>query len=290
MKGDGVILNSEYYNYMNFNNFKLDSIQDGTKFWHCREKKSPSCEHQKCCCCFPGPSGSRGPSGPRGASGATGPSGASGATGPTGATGPSGAGGAIGPTGATGPAGAAGVTGATGPSGAGGAIGPTGATGPAGAVGVTGATGPAAGILAYADFYVLMPPDNAATVAPGSDVEFPNDGPSSGGTAIIRTGPDTFQLSAIGTYQVLFNVGTNAAAQLVLTLNSGAGASELAYTVVGRATGTTQIIGMQLVTTTVVDSIITVRNPSANPTALIITPNAGGTQPDSAHLVIMRIS
>ncbi len=189
----------------------------------------------------------------------------------TGATGPSGAGGAIGPTGATGPAGAAGVTGATGPA------------------GPTGATGPAAGILAYADFYALMPPDNAATVAPGSDVEFPNDGPNSGGTAIIRTGLATFQLSAIGTYQVLFNVRTDAAAQLVLTPNSGAGASELAYTVVGRATGTTQIIGMQLVTTTVVNSIITVQNPAANPTALIITPNAGGTQPDSAHLVIMRI-
>lgn len=248
------------------------------KVWRCGEIKYP-CEHQQYCC---RPQGTPGPVGATGPRGATGQTGLRGARGPTGATG------------ATGPAGAAGVTGATGPSGAGGAIGPTGATGPAGAgvtgaTGPTGPTGPAAGILAYADFYALMPPDNAATVAPGSDVDFPNDGPNSGGTAIIRTGPDTFQLSAIGTYQVLFNVGTDAAAQLVLTLNSGAGASELAYTVVGRATGTTQIIGMQFVTTTVVNSIITVRNPAANPTALIITPNAGGTQPDSAHLVIMRV-
>ena len=49
-------------------------------------------------------------------------------------------------------------------------IGPTGATGP---------TGEAGGVLNYADFYALMPPDNAATVAPGTDVSFPQDGPNS---------------------------------------------------------------------------------------------------------------
>ena len=32
-----------------------------------------------------------------------------------------------------------------------------------------------------------MPPDNAATVAPGTNVSFPQDGPSSG-TNISRTG------------------------------------------------------------------------------------------------------
>ena len=29
------------------------------------------------------------------------------------------------------------------------------------------------GVLNFADFYALMPPDNAATVAPGTDVSFP---------------------------------------------------------------------------------------------------------------------
>lgn len=40
--------------------------------------------------------------------------------------------------------------------------------------------GPAgtSGILGFADFYALMPPDNAATVAPGADVSFPQDGPT----------------------------------------------------------------------------------------------------------------
>ena len=33
--------------------------------------------------------------------------------------------------------------------------------------------GPAGGVLGYADFYALMPPDNSATVASGTNVSFP---------------------------------------------------------------------------------------------------------------------
>ena len=84
----------------------------------------------------------------------------------------------------------------------------------------------------------------------------------------------TFNLSAIGTYQVLFQVSVTEAGQLVLTLNG----AELAYTVVGRATGTSQIVGMALVQTTVINSILTVRNPAGDSTALTITPLAGGTR------------
>jgi len=70
-----------------------------------------------------------------------------------------------------------------------------------------------------------------------------------------------------------------------LTLNG----QDLEYTVVGRATGTSQIIGMAIVTTTVEDSILTVRNPAGNSTALSVTPLAGGTRSVSAHLVITQI-
>ena len=129
-----------------------------------------------------------------------------------------------------------------------------------------------------------MPPDNAATVAPGTDVSFPQDGPNSG-SSISRLGASSFNLSEIGTYQVLFEVAVDEAGQLVLTLNG----AELAYTVVGRATGTSQIIGMAIVQTTTINSVLTVRNPSANATALTITPNSGGTQPVSAHLIITQI-
>ena len=130
-----------------------------------------------------------------------------------------------------------------------------------------------------------MPPDNAATVAPGTDVQFPQDGPAYPLSTINRTGPSTFVLGAIGTYQVQFQVSVAEAGQLILTLNG----ADLAYTVVGRATGTTQIVGMALVQTTGIDSILTVRNPAGNSPALTIMPLAGGTRPVSAHLIITQI-
>ena len=167
------------------------------------------------------------------------------------------------PTGATGPQGIQGEVGSTGPIGDTGPIGPQGEqgeVGPTGPIGDTGPTGPEGGLLSYADFYALMPPDNAATVAPSTDVEFPQDGPNSG-TAITRIDNNSFNLAEIGTYQILFQVSVTEAGQLVLTLNG----NELAYTVVGRATGTSQIVGIALVETTEINSTLTVRNPAANP-------------------------
>jgi Collagen triple helix repeat (20 copies) len=175
--------------------------------------------------------------------------------------------------------GAQGIMGATGPAGANGA---PGATGPPGPIGLTG---PAGGILDFADFFALMPSDNAATVAVGTDVSFPEDGPASGSGLIARTSPSSINLSAIGTYQVLFQVSVTEPGQLILTLNG----ADLSYTVVGRATGTSQIVGMALVQTTIVNSLLTVRNPAGNSTALTITPLAGGVRDVSAHLVITRI-
>lgn len=153
----------------------------------------------------------------------------------------------------------------------------------------TGQLGPCAaatggGDLDFADFFALMPPDNAATVASGSDVDFPQDGPNSGG-GITRAGADAFNLAAVGTYQVMFQVSVNEPGQLVLALN-GVG---LAYTTVGRATGTSQITGMALVSTSSADSVLSVRNPATSPSALTITPLAGGTSPASAHLVITQL-
>jgi hypothetical protein len=220
--------------------------------------------------------GSQGPVGPTGATGAQGPVGPNGSTGATGAAGAAGALGPAGPQGSQGPAGTTGATGSTGA---------PGAQGPAGTTGSTGATGPPGGLLDFADFFALMPPDNAATVAAGTHVQFPQDGPSSAGGSISRSGPSTFNLAAIGTYSVTFQVSVSEAGQLVLTLDC----VELAYTVVGRATGTNQIVGTALVQTTVADTILAVSNPGSESTALTITPLAGGTEPVSAHLVIMRI-
>lgn len=84
-----------------------------------------------------------------------------------------------------------------------------------------------------------MPPDNSATVAPGTYVEFPQDGPNNSGT-IERTNASSFSLSDVGTYLIFFQVSISEARQLVLSLND----EELPFTVVGRATGTEQIVSM----------------------------------------------
>ena len=281
----------------------------------CNNQK-PCCDEDKnpCAICPPGPQGPAGPQGPIGPRGFTGPQGPIGETGPAGPQGPAGEAGIagpqgpIGPRGFTGPQGPIGETGPAGPQGPAGEagmagpqgpIGPRGFTGPQGPIGETGPAGPQGpageagpegpqglpgGVLSYADFYALMPPDNSATVAPGTDVSFPQNGPIAN-TNIGRLGPSSFNLGPIGTYQILFQVSVTEAGQLILTLNG----QDLAYTVAGRATGTSQIVGMAIVTTTAVNSVLTVRNPAGNAAALTITPLAGGTRPVSAHLVITQI-
>lgn len=87
-------------------------------------------------------------------------------------------------------------------------------------------------------------------------------------------------------YQVFFQVSVTEAGQLILTRNS----EDLDYTVSGTATGTDQIIGMTLVTTTSTNFILSVQISSGNASALTITPIAGGTRPVSAHLIIIRLA
>ncbi|MBA3958021.1 MAG: collagen-like protein [Parachlamydiaceae bacterium] len=181
---------------------------------------------------------------------------------------------------------------------AGGAAGIPGVAGPAGAPGLAGAAGSqgiqgipgipsAPGILDFSDFYALMPPDNSLVVAAGSPVEFPQDGDSSG--IIVRATDSSFILPAIGTYLVEFQVSVTSAAQLMLRLNGAL----VPTAVFGRQTGSDQIIGMALITTTVTSSVLEVINPPGNTPALIITPYAGTgadlTTPVSAHLTITRI-
>ena len=83
----------------------------------------------------------------------------------------------------------------------------------------------------------------------------------------------------------MFQVSVNEPGQLVIALTG----SELPYTVVGRATGTSQIIGMALVTVAVTGSVFEVRNSAGGATALTITPFAGGAQSVSAHLLITQL-
>lgn len=180
---------------------------------------------------------------------------------------------------------------------AGGAQGFPGVAGPAGAPGIAGAAGiqgiqgvpgipGAPGILSFSDFFALMPPDNPAPVAAGAAVAFPQDGSNAGAiTRLGGTSATEFVLPTIGTYLIQFQVSVTEAGQLMLSLDG----NPIANSVVGRATGTSQIIGISLVTTTISNSVLEVINPPGNSPALTITPLGGGTQPVSAHLAIIRI-
>ena len=175
--------------------------------------------------------------------------------------------------------GAAGIPGVAGPAGAPGIAGAAGIAGIPGIPGIPGAPG----LLDFSDFFALMPGDNAATIAADAAVLFPQDGSTSG--VITRLTDSTFLLPTIGTYLIQFQASVTEAGQLMLRLNG----SPVANSVVGRATGTSQIVGLSLITTTSPNSILEVINPPGNATALTLTPVAGGTHAVSAHLVIVRI-
>ena len=130
-----------------------------------------------------------------------------------------------------------------------------------------------------------MPGDNSETIAAGSDVKFPNDGPSFGND-ITRLNFYTFNIKSIGIYQILFQVSISEAGQLCIVLNT----IQQDYTVVGRATGTSQIVGICLINITLENSTLSVRNPLGEPSELTITPIAGGTNSVSAHLLIIRLT
>ena len=89
----------------------------------------------------------------------------------------------------------------------------------------------------------------------------------------------------VGVYQIIFQVSITEAGQLVVTLTG----NDLAYTVVGRETGTSQIVGIAIIETTE-NSVLTIRNPSGSSSALTVTPLAGGTRSVSARLMITQLS
>ncbi|WP_255049512.1 hypothetical protein [Lacihabitans sp. CS3-21] len=142
---------------------------------------------------------------------------------------------------------------------------------------------PLGGPLGYSEFFALMPGDNAATIAAGTAINFPQNGLTDG--YITRSSSNQFILPDVGIYLVHWQVSISEGAQLVIMLNG----TELANSVVGRATGTSQIVGHTLINTTLPTSILSITSPAGNTPALTITPTAGGTHAVSANLVITRI-
>jgi len=244
---------------------------------------------------YDGERGERGKEGPIGLMGLPGPIGPTGLTGPPGLTGPLGLTGPIGPigvTGLTGPPGLTGpigLTGSVGPIGLPGPIGPTGSTGltgPQGLIGLTGATGLTglpgpqglSGIFSAAEFYIIAP---SPTIAPGTAINFPNDGPSFG-TDIIRFDSSHFSLGP-GIYQIYFQASITEAGQLCIALNN----IETSR-IVGRSTGTSQLMSFSLIQI-LANTLLSIVNPVTETTALTLTPFAGGTNQVFANIVISRI-
>jgi hypothetical protein len=158
-----------------------------------------------------------------------------------------------------------------------------------GPTGYTGERGYAQGILDYAEFYAMMPDNNPDLVDPGEAVDFPNDGPSAPYTGITRLlsplAASSFNLTAVGVYQVLFQVDIAEAGQLQLSLNN----TPVVNSVVGRATGFSQIVGISFIETTTINSTLSVINPAENAISLTIAPSDGGNNPIVAQLVITRL-
>jgi BclA C-terminal domain len=169
------------------------------------------------------------------------------------------------------------------PSSGGGATGATGASGATGA-GSTGATGVGAFVPSFAHFFALMPGDNAATVAVGAAVQFPQDGPTNG--VAVRASASTFTIPLAGTYEITWQVSVDEAGQLQVAF----GGTGDALTVAGRATGTNQIYNTVVVTTISPGAVLSIINPTGNAAALTITPIAGGTHAVSATLTIKRLA
>jgi hypothetical protein len=143
---------------------------------------------------------------------------------------------------------------------------------------------PTSASLLFSNFYGLQGTDNAATIAQNAPVFFPRNGPSNG--AATSLGAGYFNLPAIGTYEVSWQVSIDEAGQLMLAI----GGVGLADTVVGRATGNSQIVGNTMITTTVINSQLSVINPVGNPIALTVTTNAGGATAVSCTLSIKLLS
>jgi hypothetical protein len=144
----------------------------------------------------------------------------------------------------------------------------------------------AGGVLAMADFYAIMGPDdndNPGVIPVGSPIAFPQTAVTVGSGITSGSGGTEFTLASAGTYSVYFDVAISDTAQLVLYLNL----APLAYTMVGRNGGTNQVVGMFLVTAAAGD-FLSVLNQSQ--TSIAVTTNAGGTNPVSAHLIITRVA
>ena len=138
------------------------------------------------------------------------------------------------------------------------------------------------GAVNFQDFYALMPSNNLATVPINGAIEFPQTAISN--SIITRTSPSAFNLPDIGTYEISFQASVDEPVQLGISLNG----VFLSSSVVGRAIGSSQIVGRSLITTAAINTSLSIINLGNQ--AITLTFFAGGTNPVSAHLIIKKLN
>jgi hypothetical protein len=181
-----------------------------------------------------------------------------------------------------------GVRGAAGAAGPAGVAGANGAVGPQGIPGATGAPG-TPGVAATQNFAQYYAPVDAYAyliVAPNANVPFEQEGPHQG--TISRATPTTFTLGTVGTYRVAFDSSSaGGQAQLQLMVDDIA----VPYATFGHwggCCGDMQVSGEALITTTVVNSTLSIRNVGGSD--MYLESNIGVAGQSAASLVIQQLS
>lgn len=139
--------------------------------------------------------------------------------------------------------------------------------------------------ISYMNAYALMPTDNSGAIVVGADIKFPRLS-STSVTDIVPITTSSFRLGPIGVYDVYYQVGITdvSGSQLIVTINN----LEQPFTLSGTV-GTNMIIGRFLITTTAVNSVLTVRNPAGNARSITLANSLGGANAVSAQLIITRL-
>lgn len=143
--------------------------------------------------------------------------------------------------------------------------------------------------------YVATIPVSTGVIDQG--IPFPRIGANVGGLSQPTPRKDSVLIPVIGTYKVAFNISNVVeAGQLNIEQSTDAGASWTPFaptndsTLFGRATGTSQIVGVAYVVTTVANQLIRIANATGNATALTIASGGSGTHAISAHVFIEKIA
>jgi hypothetical protein len=124
----------------------------------------------------------------------------------------------------------------------------------------------------------------AKTVAGTGRIPFPQNGPTAG---IVRIDNTSFVLPSIGTYEIYFSIHTTELGQIQLELN-GVDLPETVVANMNSTSGGHLITGSFFVTTTGLNSILAIINPSGNTSALTITPADGANTHANAQVLLIK--